>query len=144
MPLINILGIIIQQFLFIFTELSSQFQIRHPTPPPQPSQPQNSPQIHQRQVTILPQGLRLRSRDGTFYDLVPPVNPVNTDDNFTIGILDPNGFLRPFFYQGRMVKIRRHGPGHFEIIPVTFQEYRHFRYNQDITPYHDAAAREAK
>ena len=78
--------------------------------------------------------------DRTFYDLIPPAYSLIAPDNFSMGIVEPNGFLRPFFYHGTMVKVRRHGPGNFEIIPLTLQEYVIFRYNHDITPFHEGAA----
>ena len=82
----------------------------------------------------------MRRADGTFYDLVPPVIPLVSPDHFTMGIVEPSGFLRPIFYEGRMVKVKRHGPGHFEIIPVTIPEYVEYGYDRNITPFNQHAA----
>ena len=142
MPLTNILGIKIHPFLFLFTELSSQFQIRpDPTPPPQSSRPPHPPQeTRRRPSAILPQGLQLRRPDGTFYDLTLPAAPMTTPDQFDVGILDTNGVLRPFYYRGRRVKVRRHGPGNFEIVALTSQEYVEYGFDHNITPFHQGAA----
>ena len=79
--------------------------------------------------------------DGTFYNLVFPAHPMTTPRGYQIGILDPNGVLRPFFLNETMVKVKRRGPGDFEIIPVTSREFRHFHFNNDITSLNEAAAR---
>ena len=89
---------------------------------------------------ILPRGMQLMRPDGTLYDLPLPAHPMFTPDQFQIGILEPDGVLRPFFYRQTMVKVRRHGPGNFEFVPLTFAEFVHYRYNQNIASLNEAAA----
>ena len=133
MPLINILSVKIQPFFYIFyTELSSQFE---------PARLRPNPPAGPRRRVILPVGLQLMRPDGTFYDLVPPVHPITTEDEFHIGILEPNGILRPIFHNRIIVKVKRRGPGDFQIIPLTLQEFLWYPFNRDFTPYNVNAAR---
>ena len=137
MPLIYILSIQIQPFLFLFTELSSQSEPGHghraPTPPRSP--------VRTTQSVELPEGLQLMREDGTFYDLVGNSITVTTPNRFHIGILDPNGILRPFFYQDTMVKVKKRGPRNFQIVPLPVREYLRYPYNRDLTSHNESAAR---
>ena len=89
---------------------------------------------------ILPRGLQLLSPDGTFYNLETHTNPPETPDHYMIGIMDPSGVLRPFFLNRIIVKVRRNGPGDFDVVPLTLQEFMFHNYHQDSVSrkQHDA------
>ena len=133
MPLINILSIKMQPFVFLFTELSSQFE-------PNRTRSAASPRRGRRPVVELPEGLQLRRPDGTFYDLVPPVTPVATEDNFAIGILEPDGTLRPFYFFRRQVKVHRDWHTNGLIVPLTQAEINHYPFNRSLAPHNDEAS----
>ena len=93
-----------------------------------------------RPNVIVPRGLQLMRVDGSFYDLVLPARPMTTPRGYQIGILDTTGVLRPVFLNGTMIKFKRRGPQDFEIIPITLPEFRHYRFNDNITSLNEAAA----
>ena len=126
-----------QPFLFLFTEISLQAEPSRGHPAP--GSPGASSSRHRTDVE-LPAGLQLMRPDGTFYNLVPPVTPVRTEDNFHIGILEPNGILRPFYWHRIMVKVREDGPVNFDIVPLTYREILHYPFNRDLSPYNSEAA----
>ena len=133
MHLINILSIKMQPFVFLFTELSSQSE-------PGRDRSAASPRRGRRPVVELPEGLQLRRPDGTFYDLVPPVAPVTTPNHFHIGILEPDGTLRPFYFLRRQVKVHRDWYTNGLIIPLSQTEINHYPFNRSLAPHNDEAA----
>ena len=87
----------------------------------------------------MPEGLQLRNPDGTFYDLGASINPIGTPDHYIIGIIEPSGIIRPFYFHHRPVKVKRNGPGNFDIVPLTLQEYMLYGYNQERTSRNHSA-----
>ena len=106
--------------LFLFTELSSQSEPGHGLP--------GFP--IRRPIVILPRGLQLLSRNGTFRDLQSSDSVVGTPDDWLMGIIEPSGILRPLFSNRIPVKVKRVRPGYFQFVPLTLDEY--FRYGYDL------------
>ena len=80
----------------------------------------------------MPAGLQLLSANGTFYDLPLSDNVVGTPDDWIMGIIEPSGVLRPFFFNRTPVKVKRLRPGHFDIVPLTLREYFNYGYHRDL------------
>ena len=121
-------------WVFLFAELSLQSEPGHGHPAPAAA----LPQLRDRAGVFFPQGLQLLSPDGTFHNLISPFHLVtaqSAQDHFYIGIMQPNRVLRPFFFRHTMVKVREDGPENFEIVPLTMQEFLHYPFNRNLTPY---------
>ena len=136
-------------FLFLPTEVNSQripqererLHRRNRPPPAAPPAAPPAPAAPAAPALVpLPIGLQLMRPDGTFYDLVPPVNPVTTPNRYHIGIMEPNGYLRPFYFNRIAVKVKRLGPGHYDIVPLSREEFIEYRFNQDLTLHNDRIA----
>ena len=119
-------------YQFLLTEVKSQPIPREPERNP----PRNRPApAAPRTQEPLPRGLQLMRPDGTFYDLVPPAISITLPNHYQIGIVEPNGYLRPLFFQRIAVKVKRLGPGRYDIVPLTLQEFRQYGFNQELTPH---------
>ena len=80
------------------------------------------------------------SPNGTFYNLEGPSNPVGTTDQWIFGIIEPSGILRAIYLNQRPVRVRRLGPGRFDIVPLTPEEFEYNGYNRDLTSRSHRAA----
>ena len=93
----------------------------------------NSSSPDSRPRNFLPRCLELMRPNGSFYPLEAGDTPIKTPNGYIVGMREHNGVLRPLFCQRIIVKVRRVGIGHYDIVPLTLEEYRHFNFNNDIT-----------
>ena len=90
-----------------------------------------------RNIPPLPPGLELMRPDGTFYPLVAGIHSIAISNGFVIGIQDASGILRPIFDDRTIVKVNRLGPGRYNFVPMTLQEYTFFNINSDLSTHVD-------